>query len=91
MNSGIRYGFRPASVSSTNASEVRTGNRGAVWPSRSVSPDGVRNFTAIPRTSGAWSYTRGLPAALDHRTRHRHRVALQVQQLATALPPRRTP
>ena len=60
--------MRPASVSSTNASGVRTGNRGAVWPSRSVSPDGVRNFTAMPRTSGALSETRGWPPAFDQRT-----------------------
>ena len=56
-------------MSATNSSGESVGNRGEVWPSRSVAePSGSRNFTAIPRMSGLASW-RGLPAALDQRTR----------------------
>ena len=61
-------GFSVASVSATNFAGSLVGNRGDVWPSRSVAePSGSRNFTAIPRTSGLAS-DRGLPAPFDQRT-----------------------
>ena len=59
-----------ASVSRTKSSGVRTGNRGTVWPRRSVDvPSGSTNETAMPRTSGASSLASGRPLPFDQRTR----------------------
>ena len=67
-NRGRVSGFSVASVNATNTSGSSVGNRGEVWPSRSVAePSGRRNFTAIPRMSGFPS-ERGLPPAFDHLT-----------------------
>ena len=68
-NSGKVSGFTAASVSRTNSSGLSVGNRGDVWPSRSVEvPSASRNFTAMPRTSGFRSGTEALPPPLDQRT-----------------------
>ena len=68
-NSGSVSGFSVASVSATKISGSSVGNRGEVWPSRSVAdPSGSRNFTAMPRMSGFVSERLALPAAFDQRT-----------------------
>ena len=70
---------RAISVRRTKSSGVRTGNRGIVWPRRSVDvPSGSTKETAIPRTDGASSFESGRPLACDQRTMHRDGAALEV-------------
>ena len=69
MKSGSVTVRREAAVIATNSSGLSVGNRREVWPSRSVTvPSGSRNFTAMPRMSGARSGTSASPPAFDQRT-----------------------